>query len=218
MSHRTNESHWIAPEGLKIVLLASIIAIALMIFHVYLGILGLCFVIFCLYFFRNPRRIIPKQEGVFVSPADGEIIEIATAFENDHLKRDCKKIVIFMSPFNVHINRSPETGTVNGVIYHKGDFLGAFKPEASNLNERSSVYLKTDTGLDVVFVQIAGWLARRIITYPVVGDILKRGDIMGLIRFGSRVDVYLPIDSEVMVENGQHVRSGETILARKGEI
>ena len=168
--------------------------------------------LFVVQFFRDPPRVIPTQENAILSPADGRIVTIERT-EDPYLKRDALKISVFMNVFNVHSNRSPVDGTVQGVWYHAGSFLNAALAKASLENERNAIHVRLDNGTDVTFVQIAGLVARRILCYTQVGVRLSRGQRYGFIRFGSRVDVYLPLTAAVKVSIGDKVSATETILA-----
>jgi phosphatidylserine decarboxylase len=169
-------------------------------------------VLFVLQFFRDPPRQIPGTERTVVSPADGRIVAVGKA-EDTYLKRDALKVSVFMNVFNVHANRSPVDGEVKDRWYAPGAFVNAALDKASLENERNALWLRTATGADVTCVQIAGLIARRILCYAKTGDRLRRGERFGFIRFGSRVDVYLPLGATVKVELGQTVRCGATVLA-----
>ncbi|KUK14560.1 MAG: Phosphatidylserine decarboxylase proenzyme [bacterium 42_11] len=162
------------------------------------------------YFFRDPERKIPEGEGLVLSPADGRIIEIGETYEDRFLKADVKKVSIFMSLFNVHVNRSPIDGKVVYRDYVKGLKKAAFRSEASDMNERA--YLGIEGSIKLLLVQVAGFVARRIVTYPKVGDFIKRGDRIGIIKFGSRVELYLPKEVDLLVRVGDRVKAGETVL------
>ncbi|MGB9615906.1 MAG: phosphatidylserine decarboxylase family protein [Desulfomonilaceae bacterium] len=165
-------------------------------------------------FFRNPERDTPQQDGVIVAPADGVIAEIAGGAASDNLPNlPLTRISTFMSILNVHVNRFPVTGTVKKIQHRPGRFLDARKSEASSVNERNSVVIGSDIG-DVEVVQVAGKIARRIACWIYEGDSLKRGDRFGLIRFGSRVDLYIPSHLAVSVTQGMKVVGGVTVIAR----
>lgn len=166
------------------------------------------------YFFRNPERLAPVGSAMVASPADGRVIFVGTALENEFLKEEVQKISIFMSIFDVHVNRVPVDGTVRDMRYHKGRFMAAFEDRASEENERNAMLIETGKGQRLVVVQVAGLVARRIVSYPTVGAFILKGQRMGLIRFGSRCDIYLPKTAEVLVKTGDKVLGGETILAR----
>lgn len=169
----------------------------------------------CLLFFRDPERIPPSKSQVVVSPADGIILKIANVEPPAELglRGQRKKISIFMSVLNVHVNRTPIAGTVEKILYVPGRFFNVTLDKANEYNERQATFVKNDDGMNLVFVQIAGLIARRIRCDIKEGDKLERGQRVGIIRFGSRVDVYLPLDVSVLVEEGQITVAGETILA-----
>jgi phosphatidylserine decarboxylase len=168
-------------------------------------------VVFVLQFFRDPTRHIPQDTGAVVCPADGRVI-VVDQVEDPYLKRPARRVSIFMNVFNVHSNRSPVAGGVQQRWYSRGKFLNAALDKAASENERNALWIKTDDGRDVVFVQVAGLIARRILCYADKGARLERGQRYGFIRFGSRVDVYLPLDSKVVVSLGDKVTGGRDIL------
>ncbi|HSD43539.1 MAG TPA: phosphatidylserine decarboxylase [Burkholderiales bacterium] len=168
--------------------------------------------LFVLQFFRDPARQIPGDARTVVAPADGRIVAVEKA-EDPYLKRQATKVSVFMNVFNVHSNRSPVDGEVRQAWYDAGSFINAALDKASVENERNALWLRADAGQDVTCVQIAGLIARRILCYVKAGDRLKRGDRFGFIRFGSRVDLYLPGEARVKVELGQKVYAGSTIVA-----
>lgn len=215
MKTRTKNTDIIAREGYVILVISVIVAFVFYLWHAWAGTVATVWYLFCLYFFRNPPRVSHEQGAIILCSADGKVIAIADAMEPDFLKIPRQRITIFMSPFNVHVNRSPVEGQVLNTAYHQGKFSAAFKDTASQENERSALHVKTTDGDDVVFVQIAGWFARRIVTYPQVGEALTRGQIIGVIKFGSRMDVYLPPGYAAAVEVGQKVKAGHTLIARK---
>ena len=169
----------------------------------------------CLLFFRDPERIPPSKPHAIVSPADGIILKISDVDPPAELglKGQRKKISIFMSVLNVHVNRTPVAGIVEKILYIPGKFFNVTLDKANEYNERQATFVKTEENIEVVFVQIAGLIARRIRCDINEGDKLTRGQRVGIIRFGSRVDVYLPSDVSVCVEEGQITVAGETILA-----
>jgi phosphatidylserine decarboxylase len=175
-----------------------------------LGITSLWLVI-VLQFFRDPDRYPPNREDIILSPADGRVISISPSTLSP-LEPKGKRVSIFMSPINVHVNRSPVMGTVKHVEHFSGKFLTASKIESERENERTMTLVDTKYG-EVAFCQIAGFLARRIVLYPKPGDKIFPGERIGVIKFGSRMDVYFPDDAEIIVQMGQHVKAGETILA-----
>ena len=169
--------------------------------------------LFVLQFFRDPARDVPDDARAVVSPADGRIVAVERA-RDLWLERDALKISVFMNVFNVHSNRSPVDGTVQKVWYHAGRFLNAALDKASLDNERNALWLRTRSGADVTCVQVAGLIARRILCYVSAGAGLQRGERFGFIRFGSRVDVYLPLDAQAVAAIGDKVYAAESILAR----
>ncbi|GHU12999.1 phosphatidylserine decarboxylase proenzyme [Alphaproteobacteria bacterium] len=176
---------------------------------------GFILTVCCLLFFRDPERVHPSREDIVVSPADGTVLKIieGNAPTELELEGNWKRVSIFMSVFDVHINRAPVSGVVEKILYIPGKFFNASMDKSSEFNERQSTYMKMADGATVVFVQIAGLIARRIRSDISEGQDLKMGDRVGLIRFGSRVDVYFPKTAEVLIEEGQMMVAGETILA-----
>jgi phosphatidylserine decarboxylase len=164
---------------------------------------------FFLWFFRDPERAIPAGPGLVVSPADGKITEVAPIRTPDG---DRIRLSIFLSVFDVHVNRSPIAGTVRRIRYKKGQYLNAMDPASAERNEQSVVTMEGD-GCTITFKLIAGLLARRIVFLPKEGDTLQRGERVGLIKFGSRCDLVLPGDAHIRVERGQRVKGGQSILA-----
>ena len=177
------------------------------------AVISLLLTLFVLYFFRNPERTPPADSAAVVAPADGTVIIVERVPETP-LGVEALKISIFMSVFNVHVNRTPFDGKVVDTFHHDGKFFDARDGRASCENERNGIVLEIAGGVRIAFVQIAGLIARRIISYPLVGDLLVRGERYGLIRFGSRVDVYLPPGVEPLVKLGDKTVAGETVLAR----
>ncbi len=202
----------VAWEGVPFIVLAVIITVILGLLSLKLPTLFALFLtLFIVYFFRNPERAVPEKENAIVAPADGVIIYLGNAHE-EHLDEEMLKISIFMSVFNVHVNRVPFNGRVLDVFYKRGKFLDARDDKATFENEQSGIILEIEKGWKMVFVQVAGLIARRIVSYPTKGDLLMRGDRYGLIRFGSRVDVYLPKNVDVCVALGDKTVAGETVI------
>lgn len=170
------------------------------------------FTLFTAWFFRNPSRTIPQQPNVVVSPGDGKVIAIEEEFEPRYLKEKSIRITVFLNVFDVHVNRMPCAGTVEGISYQPGQFLVASKPEATLHNEQNAVMLKTASGAKVLCVQVAGLIARRIVCWVGQGDLVQRGERYGLIRFGSRMDTFVPLGSKICVAVGDRVKGGETIV------
>lgn len=169
--------------------------------------------VFVLSFFRDPERFVPPEENTMVSPADGKIIIAEKVSDDTFTEGEAFKISIFMNVFNVHVNRAPMGGTVEKILYRPGKFYSADSERGALQNEYCGTVLRTNSGHKIAFVQIAGLIARRIICWLEPGDSVIKGRRFGLIRFGSRVDLYLPADSEIRVQVGQKVRSGETPIA-----
>ena len=208
------EQKWpIAKEGLPFVIP---VAVATLFFAVMgwllLTFLGFLLTFFVALFFRNPKREIPDTKNAIVSPADGTIIDVITCREERFLKAEALKVSIFMSVLDVHLNRAPVAGKVIEKSYNPGRFLVASKEKASLLNEQTALILETEDRVKILLIQIAGLVARRIVCYPKAGDRLQKGEIFGLIRFGSRVDLYLPTTVKPIVWIGQHVRGGESVI------
>ncbi len=165
---------------------------------------------FVVYFFRDPDRVVPGDPGVVVSPADGRVMEVASERCAD---RAGHRVSIFLAIWDVHVNRSPMAGHLQRIEYRPGRFYAAMRSKASAENEQNVIHLQTDRG-EIVFKQIAGWVARRVVCWKSPGDSVLRGERIGLIRFGSRMDVWLPEAAEIVVKPGQRVAGGVTVLAR----
>jgi phosphatidylserine decarboxylase len=174
--------------------------------------LGVLSTVFIGFFFRNPKRRIPSLQNIILSPADGRILYVGECVEDRFLKERVLKVSIFMSLFDVHLNRAPAPGKVIERSYHPGQFLVANVEKSSLLNEQNALILETEDRFKILLIQIAGFVARRIVCYAKAGDSLKMGEIFGLIRFGSRVDLYLPPEIKPIVRVGQHVKGGESII------
>ena len=179
------------------------------------AVVGAILAAYVVQFFRDPPREVPQQPNAVLSPADGRIVSVGPA-RDPWLERDALKISVFMNVFNVHSNRSPVDGEVKNAWYHAGAFVNAALDKASTANERNALHLRTRTGKDVTCVQVAGLIARRILCYAKPGDTLERGQRYGFIRFGSRVDVYLPPDAHPRAAVGDVVHATESILAELG--
>ena len=167
-----------------------------------------------LQFFRNPKRVTNSKEGEIVAPADGTVVLIEEVEETEYLNDKRKMVSIFMSPLNVHVNRAPITGNVTYTRYHQGKYLVAWHPKSSQLNERTTVVMENNKTGPILFRQIAGAVARRIAIYCRPNDQLLAGQEFGFIKFGSRMDVFLPVEAEVCVKIGDKPTGGETIIAR----
>ena len=181
-----------------------------------LGWLATLATIWCAYFFRDPRRVTPVRDGIVVAPADGRVSQVADVAPPPELNlgtQPLRRVSIFMSVFDCHINRSPIAGRIERVVYSAGKFLSADLDKASEDNERNALVIVTDAGARIAVVQIAGLVARRIVPFTREGDTVGAGQRIGMIRFGSRVDVYLPEGTQLLVTSGQTAIAGETVLA-----
>ncbi|HMK44642.1 MAG TPA: phosphatidylserine decarboxylase family protein [Dissulfurispiraceae bacterium] len=207
----------LASEGYPFIAGFAALSIAAFLFgNVWLAILPLLLTGFMLWFFRDPERRAPEGNSLFVAPADGRVIVVQSIREDRYLHADAIMISIFMSPLDVHVNRAPCDGTVEAVEHTAGKFLKAFEPEAALENERIAMVLATPMGR-IVVTQVAGAVARRCVCRAQTGQQLRKGERYGIIKFSSRVDVYLPVDCKVAVSLGQSVVAGETILAKRDE-
>ncbi len=206
-------------DGYKFVIGAAVVTLVLITISQFLGWLGIIATIYCAYFFRDPERFPPDRDDVVIAPADGRIssIERLTAPRELDLDGESRiRISIFLSVLDVHINRAPVAGRIRKIEYVPGKFLNADLDKASEENERQCLTLETGDGTRIGCVQIAGLIARRIVTFVSQGDTLAAGERFGLIRFGSRTDVYLPPGCEALVRVGQTAVGGETVLAELG--
>ncbi|HEX5486559.1 MULTISPECIES: phosphatidylserine decarboxylase [Limnobacter] len=203
----------IAREGWPFLAITAILAFALQSFGLtFLAAIAWILFLFVLQFFRDPPRFIPSQANAVVSPADGRIVAVERV-NDPYAQRDALKISVFMNVFNVHSNRIPVPGTVKSVDYFPGQFVNADLDKASTENERNAIVIETASGVLVTAVQVAGLVARRILCYAKAGDAVDKGQRYGFIRFGSRVDVYLPPESVPKVAIGDKVSASSTILA-----
>ena len=218
-----NNNGPIAKEGYPFIIFSVVLAAVLILASLRLGsavlavpaVVSVLLALFVISFFRNPERTPPVDPLAVVAPADGQVI-VCEVVPESPLGCEALKISIFMSVFNVHVNRAPYDGRVVDITYNRGAFFDARDSRASFENERNCVVIETSGGAKVAFVQIAGLIARRIICYPRIGDMLLRGRRYGLIRFGSRVDVYLPPAVTPSVKLGECTVAGETVLGRLG--
>ncbi len=174
---------------------------------------GVIFYLIVLQFFRNPIFTVQKNPKQVIAPADGKVVVIEEAEETEYLKGKRKQVSIFMSPINVHVNRMPVGGTISYYRYHEGKYLVAWHPKSSTENERTTVVAKMDNGVEILFRQIAGALARRIKCYVSEGQKLEQGAEFGFIKFGSRVDIFLPLDAKITVNLGDKTTGGKTVIA-----
>ena len=205
----------VAKEGLPIIFSLLIIAwVVALLGYFNLSLLLFALNLFNLFFFRDPERDIIIDSNAVISPADGKVIDISEQIEEHYINNKCKKISIFLSIFDCHINRFPVDGKVFGTKHLDGKYKMAFENDASNENERLITYINNqENGIKLVVVQVAGFVARRIISYAKLDSEFAQGERFGLIKYGSRGDIYLPLKSKFDVEVGQKVRAGETVLA-----
>jgi len=208
-------------EGIKFVAIFAAITIALFFLSKILGWIGVLLTVWCYYFFRDPERVTPRREGLLVSPADGVVSLIEPAVPPVELgmpDEALTRVSVFMNVFNCHVNRVPIAGTVTNVAYRPGKFFNASLDKASVDNERNSLRVQTMDGREIAVVQIAGLVARRIVCFIEAGAKLGTGERFGLIRFGSRVDVYFPAGVDPLVSIGQTMVAGETVIAELGKL
>jgi phosphatidylserine decarboxylase len=206
----------IHPEGYPFVGGFALVSLVLFWLWPPLGWIGTFATLWCAYFFRDPPRVTPVRDGVVVAPADGRISQIANAApppELDLGNRPLPRVSIFMSVFDCHVNRSPITGRIERIVYRRGKFLSADLDKASEDNERNAFVITSGTGVRIAVIQIAGLVARRIVPFGREGEAVAAGQRIGMIRFGSRVDVYLPVGTRPLVAEGQTAIAGETVLA-----
>lgn len=209
-------------EGFRIIFYALVILVGLNGLLEYMApgswytatieVLSLIFFVLIVQFFRNPSRTTPNDDNAIIAPADGKVVVIEEVEETEYIKGKCRQISIFMSPVNVHVNRYPVSGEVLYEKYHPGKYLVAWHPKSSTENERTTVVVAHKNG-NVLFRQIAGALAKRIVNYAKVGHKATAGAEFGFIKFGSRIDIYLPLEAKVTVNLNQKTTGGETIIA-----
>ena len=203
----------VASAGYPLIFAAAFVTAVLALLGLVLPALGgLIMTFFICYFFRDPDRVIPKNKGAVVSPADGKVIAAGTINDAKFFEGPCIKISIFMSVFNVHVNRIPHEGVVKKISYQPGKFFSANLDKASEYNEHNAIFIETEEGKKMCVVQIAGLIARRIICRIQKDDRLTRGQRFGMICFGSRLDVYLPADTKLNVTVGDKIKSGTSVL------
>jgi len=213
-------------EGVRIIPIAFLIlAVLYALFYwlipfaliqIILGIAAIVFFILIVRFFRNPEVITPEKEGIVYAPCDGKVVVIERTKEDEYHQDDRIQVSIFMSPLNVHVNRSPVKGKIDFFKYHPGKFLVAWHPKSSTDNERTSIGYVMENGIQILMRQIAGAVARRIAFYPEIGDPVAQGSSVGFIRFGSRVDLFLPLDTDIKVKIGDVTKGGITEVASVG--
>jgi len=203
----------IAREGWPYIFVLAILTLGFYYIHPWLAVIPGVLLLFVMYFFRNPNRDIPTEEGVIVSPADGVVMDVQKVYEDRFLQSESIRIRIFLNIFNVHINRSPIKGTVTYRAYRPGKMIPAFKSHASEINEKNFVGIENQD-IKVLTTQVTGFIARRIVCWIHEGDVLEQGERFGMIKFGSCTEVFLPPHVEVTVVAGDKVRGGETIVGR----
>lgn len=214
MNSRIYPHPFFAKEGQPIIIGVGIVALVLaLVGWSFLSGIAVILFIFCAQFFRDPAREMPEDPRAVVSPADGRICKVQKAVD-PLTGAECTMVSIFMNVFNVHSQKSPVTGTIEEIVYTPGLFVNADLDKASTDNERNAVRVKMEDGRSITFVQVAGLIARRIICHAEVGQKLERGERYGFIRFGSRVDMYLPTDAEICVSIGDKVTGVMTTIAR----
>ena len=216
MTKPATKSPFIHPEGWKFAAIFFAISMAALMLWMPLAAIGFLLTLFTLWFFRDPERNTPQDSNSIISSADGKVCLIDEAYPPEELSMDSqkmKRICVFMNVFNVHVNRSPIKGVAKDIVYKKGQFLNASLDKASDKNERSSLVINTDNGTKIIVVQIAGLIARRILGFISVNHNLEQGERFGLIRFGSRVDLYMPLDAVTKCVVGDTVVAGESVLA-----
>ena len=206
----------IHPEGWKFAFIFFVISLLALLIYAPVSIIGFLLTLFTLWFFRDPSRNTPVDSNLIISSADGKVCLIDEACpptEVSMKQEKMKRVCVFMNVFNVHVNRSPVAGVIKDIVYKEGQFLNASLDKASEKNERSSLIINSEHGADIVVVQIAGLIARRILGFVSKNQNLNQGERFGLIRFGSRVDIYMPLDSTVKCSVGDKVVAGESVLA-----
>lgn len=205
----------IVKDGYPFIAAGAVVAVlTLATGHAYLSVFPVCLTLFFLFFFRNPKRVVPTDESLLLAPADGRVMGITEFFDDEFLGEEAIKVVIFLSVFDVHINRSPVQGEIKYQRYTCGGFRPAFEKKASFENERHAIGVENDR-LKVLVIQVAGLLARRIVSWVTVGHHLTQGDRYGMIKFGSSTELVVPkAKVEILAKKGQHVTGGETVIGR----
>ena len=216
MDTKSSKRPIIHPEGWKFAFIFFVISLLTYLVYAPISIIGFLLTLFTLWFFRDPSRNTPVDSNLIISSADGKVCLIDEAYpptEVSMKQEKMKRVCVFMNVFNVHVNRSPVAGVIKDIVYKEGQFLNASLDKASEKNERSSLIINSEHGADIVVVQIAGLIARRILGFVSKHQNLNQGERFGLIRFGSRVDIYMPLDSTVKCSVGDKVVAGESVLA-----
>ena len=211
-----NSKFYIHPEGWKFAFIFLVLSLFISLIYLPIAYIGYLLTLFTLWFFRNPERKTPKNSNYIISSADGRVCLIDNAIPPEEVElgsNQMLRICVFMNVFNVHINRSPIEGKIDNIIYKRGSFLNASLDKASEKNERSSMIISNTNGVQIVVVQIAGLIARRILSFVSDNQYLTQGERYGLIRFGSRVDIYMPLNASINCKVGDKVTAGESVLA-----
>lgn len=200
-------------EGMPYIITLAAITIVVAYFQPLWSLIPGGLMLFVTYFFRNPKRSVPQEYGLILSPADGRVMSITEVYEDQFIKGPARKVNIFLSVFDVHVNRIPISGTIRYQQYTKGKFLPAWREEVSAENERHALGIQNDC-MKILVTQIAGLIARRIVSWVAVGDTLRQGERYGLIKFGSSTEITVPMNVEILVKKGDRVKGGETIIGR----
>lgn len=203
----------VVKEGMPYIIALAIVTAVVAYFFPLWSLIPGGLLLFVTYFFRNPERSVSQEKGIIVSPADGRVMSVSEIYEDQYIKGPARKVNIFLSVFDVHINRIPIGGTIKFQHYIKGKFLPAWREEVAAENERHALGIEND-GMKVLVTQIAGLIARRIVSWVTVGAELRQGERYGLIKFGSSTEVAVPMNVEILVKKGDRVKGGETIIGR----
>lgn len=204
---------FIVSDALPYLLILAVVTTAVYFLYRPLAVIPAILLLFVAFFFRNPPRTVPFDEKILVSPADGRVMEVREVYEDEFLQSRAIKVSIFLSVFNVHLNRCPISGEIKYRRYRPGKMVPAFKSHASDINEKNWIGIESN-GLRVIVTQITGFIARRIVCWVNLGDRISQGDIFGLIKFGSCTEIIFPADLEVLVSKGDKVVGGETVIGR----
>jgi phosphatidylserine decarboxylase len=211
------EGYWIIPGAAILISLLYLLITWFLPYEVVrwiIGSAGLIFWFLIINFFRSPRINVQKDPNTVIAPADGTVVVIEKTEEDEYLKEERIQVSIFMSPLNVHVNRSPVQGLISYFRYHKGKYLVAWHPKSSTENERTTIAYKMENGVEILMRQIAGAVARRIRFYKKEKDIVEQGQEVGFIRFGSRVDLFIPVSAEITVSIGDKTVGGKSVIAK----
>lgn len=207
------QPHIIAQDAVPYLIVLAVLTAGALFILPWLALIPGILLVFVAYFFRNPPRTIPAEEGALISPADGRIMDVIEIYEDRYLKSKAIRVSIFLSIFNVHLNRCPMTGIVGYRSYRPGKMLPAFKSHVSEINEKNYVGIENES-LRIMVTQITGFIARRIVCWVKLDDRVSRGDIFGLIKFGSCTEIIVPLNVEILVKKGDKVVGGETVIGR----